>query len=290
MSTTAAGNQQRLRSLAWHQAVIVLVLAVGLLLSLIGWLDSHQSEAPRNPGSFVLPHSLGDLSRTSQSRETTQTVSASLAFPFAALAAQWESVWSIDIASAERNEANIDRARDLRILAEEGDLDAVVELIGAASWCASAGPLASQRDNTDGTRPPPCSERFGADIASHQALEWAIFRWTMMLANAGFQDATLYASVRGRDLLFAASSATDPELAETLRSQLIGQLQSMASTGSADAASELNSYYMRAVETSESGAEQARFYARLTEQLDPTRSGLVEVTDDWIVARGRLPS
>lgn len=287
---TAAGNQQKLLWLARPQAMIVLALVVMLLPSLIEWLDARQFEAPSKAGSFVASHSLLDSSRVSQPNTTTQTMAAVQAFPFAALAAQWESVWSIDIASAERNETNIGRAQELRTLAEHDDFDAVVELIGAASWCMSAGPLASQRENTDGMRPPPCFERFGADITSHNELEWAIFRWTMMLANAGFHDATLYASIRGRDLLFAASPTADPELAESLRNQLIGQLQSMASTGSADAASELNSYYMRAVETSESGAEQARFYAKLTEQLDPARSGLVAVTDDWIVARGRLPS
>ena len=222
--------------------------------------------------------------------DASTTHIARQAQPFAGLQARWESVWSIDVASAEQNETNIDRALDLRASAERGNLDAVVELIGAASWCASAGPLASQRENADGSRPPPCAERFGADIASHDALEWAIFRWTMLLANAGFHDATLYASVRGRELLFTSIPESDAEVVESLRSQLISQLQSMALTGSADAASELNGYYMKAVETGESGAEQARYYAKLTEHLDPSRRGLVEVTDECIVTRARSPS
>ena len=111
-----------------------------------------------------------------------------------------------------------------------------------------------------------------------------------MLANAGFQDALLYASVRGRDQLFAPSLAADPEVVASLRSQLIGQLQSLAATGSADAASELNSYYMKAVEIGESAAVEARYYADLTERLDSARTGLVEVTDEWIVTRARAPS
>ena len=216
--------------------------------------------------------------------------SESYAQPFAGLQARWESVWSIEASSAERNEANIDRAADLRDRAEQGDLDAVVELIGAASWCASAGPLSSRRDGADGTRLPPCFERFGADIASHKALEWTIFRWTMMLANAGFQDALLYASVRGRDQLFVPPLTVDPEVVASLRSQLIGQLKSMVASGSADAASELNSYYMKAVEFGESAAVEARYYADLTERLDPERTGLTEVTDDWIATLARARS
>ena len=123
------------------------------------------------------------------------------------------------------------------------------------SWCAHAGPLASQWDTIDGTRSSACSERFGADMTSQNSLEWAIFRWTMTLANAGFKDATLYASVRGRELLFAGSETVEAEGVESLRNQLISQLQSMAMTGSADAPSELNSYYMRAVEAGETGAD-----------------------------------
>ena len=221
--------------------------------------------------------------------KVTQTTTTPPTAPFAGLQARWETVWGIDVTSAELNEANIDRALDLRTRAEQGDLDSVVLLIGAASWCASSGPLSTQRASIEGT-PTLCADRFGADIASHGALEWAIFRWTMLLANAGFQDALLYASVRGRDQLFAPPRAADPEVVASLRSQLIGQLQSLAASGSADAASELNSYYMKAVEIGESAAVEARYYADLTERLDPERTGLAEVTDDWIVTRARAPS
>ena len=70
----------------------------------------------------------------------------------------------------------------------------------------------------------------------------------------------------------------------------LGQMQSMAASGSADAASELNSYYMKAVEIGESAAVEARYYADLTERLDSARTGLVEVTDEWIVTRACAPS
>ena len=285
----AVGNQHRGLGLSapnWMALALIAFWAISL--------SFHQTEPSEAADDIVSAITPKDSTRTSQTRTPSGHTRALQAprqtQPFAALQARWESVWSIDVAAAEQNEANIGRGLELRARAELGDLDAVVELIGAASWCASAGPLASQQQNADGTRPPPCAERFGADIASPDALEWAIFRWTMMLANAGFQDATLYASIRGRDLLFTATSTLDVEAIESLRSQLIGQLQSMVATGSADAASELNGYYLKAVEIGAHEAEQARHYARLTEQLDPTRSGLVELTDDWIVTRARAPS
>ena len=289
MSTIAAGNQQHGY---WPAAPCLAVLA--LVMYCVASLQSSQTEPGRAAENIVSPIALAGSHRgqppklTIDSLATTQRARPTQ--PFAELQARWESVWSIDVASAELNEANIDRALELRARADQGDLDAVVELIGAASWCASAGPLSSQRESADGTRPPLCAERFGADIASHGALDWAIFRWTMVLANAGFQDALLYASVRGRDQLFAPSLAADPEVVASLRSQLIGQLQSMAASGSADAASELNSYYMKAVEIGESAAVEARYYADLTERLDSARTGLVEVTDEWIVTRARAPS
>ena len=221
--------------------------------------------------------------------KATPTTTVLQTAPFARLQARWDAAWSIDVTSAELNETNIDRALDLRARAEEGDLEAAVELIGAASWCASSGPLSTQRASIEGTQ-TLCADRFGTDIDSHGALEWAIFRWTMLLANAGFQEALLYASVRGRDQLFAPVLAADPEVVASLRSQLIGQLQSMAATGSADAASELKGYYMKAVEIGQSAAVEARYYADLTERLDPARKGQMEVTDDWIVTRARAPS
>ncbi len=220
---------------------------------------------------------------------------------FFALQHLWDTVWSIDAAAAELNEANIMVAQSLRERAERGDLEATVLLLGAASWCASAGPLLLQHEGTRGA-PAACLSRFGADIDSRESLDWAIFRWTMQLANAGLKDATLYASVLGREQLFvsvspaAALSAETLEVTERLRGQLIGQLQSMVGDGSADAASELNSYYLKAV-ASRGGANRgsaadrepvsalARYYAALTERLDPTRSGLIELTEEWIQQR-----
>ena len=288
MSTTAAGSQQHGY---WPAAPWLAVLA--LVIYCAASLPASETEAGLAVEKNGSPIALTDAQRASHNRSTNPSLAttpvARQAQAFAGLQARWESVWSIDVASAELNEANIDRAPELRARADRGDLDAVVELIGAASWCASAGPLSSQRESADGTRPPPCAERFGEDIASHGALEWAIFRWTMLLANAGFQEALLYASVRGRDQLFAPPLAADLEVVSSLRSQLIGQLQSLAATGSADAASELNSYYMKAVEIGEAAAVEARYYADLTERLDPARTGLVEVTDDWILTRARAP-
>lgn len=288
MSTTAAGNQ---RNGYWPAAPYLAALALAAYCA--ASLHSGQTEPDDAAHQIVSPIAVADSLCRRQPELTDLSSSATQiarqAQPFAALQSRWESVWGIDVASAVLNESNIDLALELRARADHGDLDAVVDLIGAASWCASAGPLASQRENADGTRSPPCAERFGDDITSHVELEWAIFRWTMMLANAGYADATLYASVRGRDLLFTETPTLDADVIKSLRSQLIGQLQSMALTGSADAASELNGYYMKAVETDGSEAEQARYYARLTERLDPARTGLVEVTDDWIVTRARAP-
>ena len=291
MSTIAAGNQQKF---FWPTVPNVSVLsALALVAYWAVCLDFGQTERGSAVENIVSSTSLAHSPRR-QHRETPTERSMSVretarqTAPFAGLQARWETVWSIDVTSAELNEANIDRALDLRARAERGDLEAAVELIGAASWCASSGPLSTQRASIEGTQ-TLCADRFGADIASHGALEWAIFRWTMMLANAGFQEAILYASVRGRDQLFAPPLAADPEVVASLRSQLLGQLQSMAASGSADAASELNSYYMKAVEIGESAAVEARYYADLTERLDSARTGLVEVTDDWIMTRSRVP-
>jgi hypothetical protein len=216
--------------------------------------------------------------------------------PFFALQNLWDTVWSIDAVAAEINESNIMLAPSLRERAERGDLEATVLLLGAASWCASAGPLSMQHEGTRGA-PAACLSRFGADIDSRESLDWAIFRWTMQLANAGLHEATLYASVLGREQLFVSASsetASDQttrgteatETAEQLRGQLIAQLQSMVAAGSADAASELNSYYLKAIAMGVPDTTLARYYARVTERLDPARGGLVELTEEWIRERG----
>jgi hypothetical protein len=221
--------------------------------------------------------------------------SATAGASFFALQNLWETVWSIDATAAELNEANIMDALALRERAERGDLEATVLLLGAAGWCASAGPLSLQHEGVRGA-PAACLARFGADIDSRERLEWAIFRWTMQLANAGLKDATLYASVLGREQLFApaamaANAGVSSDVATTLRAQLIGQLQSMVGDGSADAASELNSYYLKAITDGQSPRNEptsttlARYYAELTEKLDPTRIGMVELTEDWIRQR-----
>ena len=228
--------------------------------------------------------------------ERGDRVAAGSRTSFLALQNLWDTVWTIDAAAAEVNEANIVEARALREQAERGDLEATVLLLGAAGWCVSAGPLSLQQEGTRGV-PSACLSRFGADIDSRESLDRAIFRWTMQLANAGLPDATLYASVLGREQFFVPQLAVGAmpdgtgqaqevaDMTETLRSQLIGQLQSMVSSGSADAASELNSYYLRPVSEGEPDAALARHYARVTELLDPARNGLVELTETWIRER-----
>lgn len=258
-------------------------------------VDSHQARLGSLIGQSRIVNS--NLAINPASRDE-RNASAAEGSPSSFLALQnlWETVWSIDAAAAEINEANIVEAKPLRERAERGDLEATVLLLGAAGWCASAGPLLLQQDGARGG-PSACVSRFGADIDSRESLDRAIFRWTMQLANAGLSDATLYASVLGREQLFAPALAVgaqlgragqvpdDADVTERLRGQLIGQLQTMVSKGSVDAASELNGYYLKAVAEGEPHAALARHYASVAERLDPARIGLSELTEEWIRER-----
>lgn len=299
ISSRNAGERTARRQLAG----VLLILMVGVAL-----FSQTQTQSPRSADAHghhyktatrpLMPEAMAPDRDGLGVSATGAAVSAQ---PFLALRNLWDTVWSIDATAAELNEPNIMQALLLRARAERGDLEATVLLLGAAGWCASAGSLALQYDGVRGA-PAACLSRFGPDIESRESLDWAIFRWTMQLSNAGFKEATLYASVLGREQLFAplSSIAEPPDVAaarletmETLRAQLIGQLQSMVADGSADAASELHSYYLSAIAHSRVryaaaiGAEPdsvlARYYAVVTERLDPTRAGMIELTEAWIL-------
>lgn len=282
-------------------ALVLLLLFGAVLLSQAPTQSRLPAAVERNDPTIATSQSMPDSIVSARHGLAVSPSSASvITQPFLALQNLWDTVWSIDATAAELNEANIMQAWSLREKAERGDLEATVLLLGAAGWCVAAGPLALQHDGVRGA-PAACLSRFGPDIDSRDSLDWAIFRWTMQLSNAGFKEATLYASVLGRSLFFAPSSpvdktranaAAEPDVTETLRAQLIGQLQSMVAEGSADAASELHSYYLSAIAYDRtrnvaglggtSDSEMARHYAAITEQLDPTRSGMIELTETWI--------
>jgi hypothetical protein len=286
------------RPISRRHIVAALVLAV--LMNAWIWVESLQQHAPPSVPSLVetIPDRLRlhNLVAVVAVADAPSRRAASSPAPFFALQTLWDTVWSIDATAAEINESNIMLALSLRERAERGDLEATVLLLGAASWCASAGPLSMQHAATRGA-PAACVSRFGRDIDSRESLDWAIFRWTMQLANSGLDEATLYASVLGRELLFTSASSptiavayTSPsteaaETAELLRGQLISQLQSMVAAGSADAASELNGYYLKAIAVGAPEATLARYYAHVAERLDPARGGLVDLTEEWIRER-----
>ncbi len=116
MSLTAAGNKRRL---LWREPpraafVFELAFAIFLLLITVGWPDTKNAIALPTAGGFVSTKSHADSTTSLQPQSSSLTIAVERASPFDALAAHWDAVWSIDIASAERNEINIIRARDLR--------------------------------------------------------------------------------------------------------------------------------------------------------------------------------
>ncbi len=301
-ATDGVPMAKRPRGRAVLRRHVVVALALIVLMNAWFWVEPLQQPARPSLPSKVLTATNGlrwqDLATRGALVDTPRRIAGSPA-PFFALQALWDTVWSIDASAAKINESNIKLALSLRERAERGDLEATVLLLGAASWCASAGPLSMQQEGSRGA-PAACLSRFGADIDSRESLDWAIFRWTMQLASSGLHEATLYASVLGREQLFVSASpamialaqATPDmqatEIAEQLRGQLISQLQSMVSAGSADAASELNSYYLKAIAMGVPDTTLARYYARVAEWLDPARGGLVELTEEWIRERGNV--
>ena len=186
---------------------------------------------------------------------------------------RWELMWSADAAAAELNVGNLQHAPGLIERAGRGDLEAVIDLVGAATWCLSAGPLGNVTDLVNDER-RPCYERFGDAVASREQLERSSFAWLMQLANAGVEDAVLYASALtrgiGPDLL--GGRDVDAETRVSQRALLLGQLQSMAARGSADAASELHGHWSGDSSLAVNDTALATHYLRLTGQLDPMRA------------------
>ena len=186
---------------------------------------------------------------------------------------RWDAAWSTDISAAELNVAHLHHAAELIERAERGDLDATVDLVGAATWCLTAGPLTTVTDQV-GDDQRACFERFGADLASRERLERATFTWVLRLAAAGVEDATLYASALtrgiGPDLL--GGPDRDSDTRDMQHALLIGQLQTLAERGSADAASELHGHWSASSAFRLNDEQAARYYAKLTEKLDPEGS------------------
>lgn len=189
---------------------------------------------------------------------------------------RWDATWSTDVSAAALNVANLHHAEALIHRADAGDLDAAVDLVGAATWCLNAGPLAYVTDQI-GDHARPCFERFGADLQSREQLQRASFSWVLRLVAAGLDDATLYASARtrgiGPDLLGGPNG--DDEIRDSQRALLIGHLQTLAERGSADAASELHGHWSGASAFHLADERLASYYAQLTERLDPARNLVV---------------
>lgn len=186
---------------------------------------------------------------------------------------RWDAMWSTDVAAAEVNVANWYNTASLIARADRGDLEATVDLVGAATWCLGAGPLTNITELVNGER-RPCFERFGDRLASRARLERASFAWVVRLAAAGVDDATLYASALtrgvGPDLLGGPDN--EPDMGDDQRALLVGQLQTLAERGSADAASELHGHWSGRSAFRLADERLTHYYAALTEQLDPTRS------------------
>lgn len=209
---------------------------------------------------------------TSRARQPTANAVVA-ATSLAAVSSRWDAMWSTDVSAAEVNVANMHSAAALMARADRGDLEATVDLVGAATWCLSGGPLTHVTDPINDDR-RPCFERFGDDLATRERLERASFAWVMRLAAAGVDDATLYASALtrgiGPDLLGGADN--DSDLRDEQRALLVGQLQTLAARGSADAASELHGHWSAGSALRLADERLTSYYAALTEQLDPTRS------------------
>jgi hypothetical protein len=189
------------------------------------------------------------------------------------LRTRWDALWSTDISAAERNVATLENAVTLTERANGGDLDAAIDLIGAATWCTAGGSLVNVTDAVGDVR-RPCYERFGDALASRETLERATFTWLMQLSAAGLDDAVLYASalLRGQGADLFGGTEQSVTLREQQRAQLLGHLQTLALNGSADAASELHGHWSGDSALAMRDDAIANFYAELTERLDPART------------------
>jgi hypothetical protein len=189
------------------------------------------------------------------------------------LRARWDSLWSTDVSAAERNVATLENAVELIERANRGDLDATIDLVGAATWCTAGGPLVNVNDAVGDTR-RPCYERFGHALASRDSLERAAFVWLVQLSTAGLDDATLYASalLRGQGADLTGGLDQDDDVRAQQHAQLLGHLQTLASRGSADAASELHGHWSGDSTLNLRDDALGEHYARLAERIDPART------------------
>jgi hypothetical protein len=205
-------------------------------------------------------------------KENTSMARAQFADPIDALRQRWDAIWSTDVSAADANVAALDIAAALIARAERGDLDAVADLVGAATWCVAGGPLVNVSEV--GERRRACFERFGETLATREELERAALVWVLQLSAAGLDDATLYASALlrgiGADLLGGVTN--DASLREMQRAQILGQLQTLADRGSADAASELHGHWRGDSALHLHDEQLAAYYAALTLRLDPSRN------------------
>jgi hypothetical protein len=255
--------------------------AVWAMLLLAIWISSEWQRAARVPKmngtldtSASTNKNLGDMialitQRDGASVTHTRAIATDA---IAALNHRWDAIWSTDVSAADANVATLDIAVDLVARAKLGDLDATADLVGAATWCIAGGPLVNVTDVV-GNQRRPCFERFGDEFASRALLERAVLVWVLQLAAAGLDDAALYASamLRGNGADLRADIDNDPTTREQQQAQLLGQLQTLAERGSADAASELHGHWSGASAFHLRDERLANYYAALTQRLDPAR-------------------
>lgn len=257
-----------------HRAPIGAALLCAGLALMIGMSAWRDGVAP-HLWAQLKPVITGHTANTGNDSSGAQTASrpATSLDSLRQLRQRWDAAWSTDISAAELNVAHLHHAEALIERAERGDLDATVDLVGAATWCLAAGPLATITDPV-GDDQRACFERFGVDIASRERLERAAFRWVLRLAAAGVEDATLYASAltRGIGPDLPGGLDRDSDTRDMQRALLIGQLQTLAERGSADAASELHGHWSGNSSFHLNDEQAAYYYAKLTEKLDPERS------------------
>lgn len=248
----------------------------GMLLALLIWQPAPNVSVDAEPDTAVHPAAVGRAQRQSASTPRDREARAEAVVASSSLAAirnRWDTSWSTDVAAAELNVANLYNTATLVARADTGDLEATVDLVAAATWCLTGGPLTNITELVNDER-RPCFERFGEARASRERLERASFAWVVRLAAAGVEDATLYASAltRGVGPELLGGPDNDREIGDQQRALLIGQLQTLVERGSADAASELHGHWSGSSALRLSDERLTRYYAALTEQLDPTRS------------------
>jgi hypothetical protein len=247
-------------------------MLVVLLISQLAPHDSIDAEldTTAHPAAFGRPQQQSVLMLRDRRSSAEQVVAAS---SLVAVRNRWNASWSTDVAAAELNVANLHHTASLIARADHGDLEATVDLVAAATWCLTGGPLTNVTELVGDER-RPCVERFGDALASRERLERASFVWVLRLAAAGVEDAALYGSAltRGVGPELLGGPDNDPDVSDQQRALLIGQLQTLVEGGSADAASELHGHWGGYSALRLTDERLTRHFATLTEQLDPTRS------------------